>query len=140
MYINAVKVAIATGVASRVAGLECRGFMPDLVVPPCFCVGAVRIPDPRMTFKGRQRALIDTYVFVSDRDPGAGQEELDGYLAETGSGSVLAALYSMRAVPGTLPLGGAAHTIAVTSIEGYRKYPFGDAEPYGALIEVEVTG
>jgi len=140
VQISAVRTAIAVGVRARVAGLDCRGYLPDLVVPPCFVVGRVRIPEPRMTMRGRQRVIIDTYVFTSDRDDRQGQADLDGYLAETGDGSVLAALYDMRATPGSPPLGGAAHTLVVTSVDGYRKYPIGDAEPYGALIEVEVTG
>jgi len=139
VQISDVKTAIAVGVASRVTGLECRSYLPDLVVPPCFCVAGVVI-QPRITFRGRQKAVIETYVFVSDSDPMAGQQALDAYLAESGSGSVLAALYDMRAVPGTLPLDGAAHTIVVSAINGYRKYPFGSSDPYGAMIEIEVTG
>jgi hypothetical protein len=140
VQISQVRQLIPAGIAAVIPALQPYGYATERAQPPCVMSGPARLVEPRMTHRGCQRWQLQLYVFTSMAVDDEGQAALDGYLAETGSGSVLAALYGMRARPGVLPLGGACNTLHVTGVDGYRPYVIGETMLYGAVIEIEVTG
>jgi hypothetical protein len=119
--------------------LTCCGYMPLKVSPPMFCVGGVEL-DPHFTARARDAAYITGYVFTAMTDDQEGQELLDTYLSKTGVDSIRAALNAAGGKGSATALSGAADTMTIKKIEGYRTYPVGETMLFGAQIILHVIG
>lgn len=140
MQISQVKAELANAVRDPIVpGLNAVGYEPDSPSEPMFCAAEVEL-NPNFVFTGGYEATIVCRLYVSRSDDLAGQAKLDGYLARSGAGSVVAAILAARGAPGSLALNGAADDLSITSINGYRLYQHGETQLYGAEIRVRVIG
>jgi hypothetical protein len=113
--------------------------MPLRPVPPALCVAGAEL-DPHFTARARDAAYITAYLLTSVADDEAGQRLLDEYLSKGGAKSVRAALLAAGGRGATQALSGAAESMTVERVEGYRLYPIGDAMMFGAQIVLRVIG
>lgn len=134
MDIQAVEQGLANA-ADTIAGLRCFPSLPDAIEPPAFGVAEVEIVYNR-TFGstgGLSEVLFTCGVITSRGNTDAGRKALNGYLAETGAGSVKAALEADRT------LAGVAKTLNVERARGaYRLYEFAGVQYLGAMYDVRV--
>lgn len=119
--------------ADTIAGLQCLPALPGAIEPPTFAPVEFELAYHN-TFSNA-RGLTDlTFtcgVYAPDTDEG--RKLLVGFLTETGTGSIPAALESDKT------LGGAAKTLIVQRVRGaYRLYEVGDTQYLGAMIDVRV--
>jgi hypothetical protein len=134
MDIQAVRDGLAAN-AREIDGLTALGYAPDDGETPLFYVGDVDIESIGFgRAGGRERLSILCRVLVSRADDKTGQELLAAYLKGSGATSLIAAIEADKT------LGGACENLQVVRRSGFRKYPLGSNEYFGAEIAVEVIG
>ncbi len=140
MDISLIRTAIADAVHAQIPSLNCFGYIPDAPPEPCFYVGEVGIDFDSAFGRGLDEARITCHLLVSRADDRAGQAALDSYLRGSGPNSVKAALLTARGAPGQPALGGLAHDLTLTQVQGYGMYAVGDVQFFGAELVVRVIG
>ena len=115
-----------------VSGLRGYPSLPGAINPPVFAPTEFELAY-HQTFGGLVDLTFTCGLFTSKGDTDAGRKALLGFLAPSGSGSVLAALETDKT------LGGVCKTLIVRRVRGaYRLYEIGGTEYLGALVDVEV--
>lgn len=131
--ISGIRAAIATNL-NTITGLRAFGFEKDAVPVPGATVGLTSIEYDK-DFGGGFNAEIKVRVLVSKATDKNAQEKLDGYLAASGALSVKAAIESDRTLGGAA---GSRGTLAVTGIDAYGVYQYGEVDYLGAEFTVTV--
>jgi hypothetical protein len=125
---NGLKANLAT-----IKGLRIYDLVPDVIVPPCAIVGQLDVTFDLNNSRGLDQANVDVFVIVQRFSERTGQDNLDKYLAGSGTNSIKAAIES------DLTLGGAANTLRVTSAES-GTYQSGDQDFLSYRYRVTVWG
>jgi hypothetical protein len=132
--VEAIHEGLATA-AEVISGLRCYASLPGAINPPVFAPTEVEIAY-HQTFSsvgGMSAVSFSCGIFTSIGDTDAGRKLLMGYLAETGSNSLLQAIEADRT------LGGACKTLKVVRARGaYRLYLIGDTYYLGSVLDVAV--
>jgi hypothetical protein len=116
-----------------ITGLSVYAFPPGTVTVPA----AVITPQPgefltyRTSNVSHDLDLVVT-VFVQHGDDQSATEELDAYLADSGSQSIYLAVESGQT------LGGVVDCCAVTGARNHGTFTFGEVQYYGVELAVEV--
>lgn len=133
MDIQAVEQGLANA-AGTISGLRSFPSLPDSIEPPTFGVAEVEIVYNRaFGTPGLSEVLFTCGVLTSRGNTDTGRGALNGYLAETGAGSIKAALEADRT------LAGVAKTLNVERARGaYRLYEFAGVHYLGAMYDVRV--
>lgn len=145
MEISVVKARLATAARAverpfdEAGDLQCFGYVPNDIDPPCFYAGEATI-DPNVTFGDDDIVEIICRLLTSTADDEAGQLLLDKYLARKGDSSVRAALLAARGAPGQAALDGACDDFNIQRVAGYRLYRVGERTFYGAEITIRAIG
>lgn len=135
--VRALREAVGTAPDGVVEGLNCFGYVPDMISPPSFFPFDVEIDRTAgggRTFGATRGYHVNAMVATSSSDDRAGQELLDRYLSEGNDESIIDAI---EADP---TLGGIAKSLNVERVDGYRIYTIGKSEFYGARLRVFVIG
>lgn len=131
MDIEAIQAGLGAA-ANGVAGLRGYPQLPGAIQPPVFAPVEFEL-SYHQTFGGRGLTELTFTCGVYAPNSDAGRKLLVGYLAETGAGSVPAAIEADKT------LGGACKTLVVLRVRGaYRLYTVGDTDYLGAMIDVRV--
>lgn len=132
MDVEAIQQGLANA-ADTITGLRCFSALPGTINPPTFAVTEFEL-EYHGTFsaaRGLSTLMFTCGVFAPDSDEG--RKLLLPFLAETGAGSVPAALESDKT------LGGVCKTLVVQRVRGaYRLYEVGGTQYLGAMIDVKV--
>lgn len=132
MDVEQIQQGLATA-AATITGLRTFPQLPGAIEPPTFAPVEVEMAY-HQTFspsRGLTGLTVTCGVYAPDTDQG--RKLLVGYLAETGSGSIPAALEADKT------LGGKAKQLIVRRVRGaYRLYEIGGVDYLGALLDVEV--
>ena len=134
MDIQAVRDGLANN-ADAITDLTALGYAPNDAQPPLFYVGDVDIESigfGRAT--GREKLTITCRVLTSSADDKTGQQLLAAYLKGSGPTSIIAAIEADKT------LGGKCENLQVVRRSGFRKYPLGSNDYFGAELTVEVLG
>jgi hypothetical protein len=130
--VEAIQQGLANA-ADTITGLRCFPALPGTINPPTFAPVEFELAY-HGTFSATRGLTEITFtcgVYASDSDQG--RKQLLPFLAETGAGSVPAALEADKT------LGGAAKTLVVQRVRGaYRLYEVGGTDYLGAMIDVKV--
>lgn len=145
MQPSAIRDAIADAAGAVVlpdgiAKLTCTGHVPDAIVAPHFYVGEYTVTFDRAMRRSLDELEFTCLVLVGRADDKAAQRVLDALLAGAGSASLKQAIEAARGAPGEYALGGLAHDLHVTRIQGYRWYEHAGATYIGAEIVIKVIG
>lgn len=145
MQMSAVRAAVADAaravvLPSGTAKLTCTGYVPDAVTAPHFFVGEYSVTFDRAMRRALDEAELTCRVLVGRADDKAAQEQLDAMLSGAGPASLKAAIEAARGAPGEYALGGLAHDLQVTRIQGYRWYEHQGTQYVGAELIVKVIG
>lgn len=142
MRLGEVKQRLSVLLGAAFPTLTVTPFRSDNPMVPSINLGEAVCNQRRATSAGKQLWTITLYLFVSHADDEQGQQHLDGYLAEDGSGSLLAALEAYRR--GVFDAENARLcdwlVVSQQGVSGYRLYDTGTTQVYGATIDVEVMG
>lgn len=145
MQISAIRDAIADAARAVVLpdGIEkltCSGFVPDSVVAPHFFVAEYEQDYDKAMARGLDELMFTTRVLVARADDKAAQRVLDDMLSGSGPSSLKAAIEVARGGPGEYALGGLAHDLHVTRVQGYRWYEHAGSTYVGAELMIKVIG
>ena len=142
MRLGAVKQRLAVLLGEALPAVTVTPYRSDNPAVPSINLGEAVCTQRRATMGGKQMWTITSYVFTSRADDLQGQQDLDAYLAEDGSGSLLAALEAFRR--GVFDAEGVRLcdwlVVAQAGVGGYRTYATGEADLYGATVDLEVMG
>lgn len=135
MDVEAISQGLATA-AEKISGLRAFASLPGAINPPTFGVTEFTqqyhqtfSPAGGMTHLEFACGIFSSYA--SDQE--SGRKTLLGFLAESGSSSILQALEADKT------LGGVCKTLKVVRVRGaYRLYTVGDNDYLGAIVDVEV--
>jgi hypothetical protein len=132
--VEAIHEGLATA-ARTISGLRCYASLPGAINPPVFAPTEVELAY-HQTFSpvgGMTSVTFSCGIFTSTGDTDAGRKLLMGYLAETGSNSLLQAIETDKT------LGGTCKTLKVVRARGaYRLYLIGDTYYLGSVLDVAV--
>jgi hypothetical protein len=133
----ATLTSIRSGLKTRletISGLDVYDYVPDWFEPPMALIMPPEIIDYDVTMsRGADRYEIPVVLYVTKIDAETSQDDLDSYLASSGSTSVKAA------VEGDGTLGGAAMDTRVISAGDYGGYEISQGTTYlGVTFTVEV--
>ena len=131
--------AVKAGVVLPDVDLQTFGYVPDQVDPPCFYTAEVEI-DPNIVFGPKDQFILRCRVLTSTQDDKAGQQMLDRLLRRKGPTSIRKVFHEQRGGPGVLALGGAADTLNLQKIDGYRLYKIGVDNYFGAEFRILIIG
>ncbi|MER5882716.1 hypothetical protein ABT160_02690 [Streptomyces sp. NPDC001941] len=120
--------------------LTSTGYVPDEVNEPCFFAGEYSVDFDKAMGRALDEAEITCRVLVSRADDKAAQRLLDRMLSGSGPGSLKQAIEAARGAPGEYALGGLAHDLRVTRIQGYRWYEHAGVDYVGAELTIKVIG
>ncbi|TLQ45754.1 hypothetical protein [Streptomyces marianii] len=146
MQISQVREAIATAAsdvvlpAAHKSALTCTGYTPDAVTEPHFFVGEYEQEFDKAYNRGLDVLEFTCRVLVGRADDKTAQELLDGMLSGSGPASLKQAIEAARGAPGELALGGLAHDLHVTRVQGYRWYEHQGTQYVGAELVIKVIG
>ena len=145
MEISPIRDAIADAARAVVlpdgiATLTCSGFVPDSVSAPHFFVAEYEQDYDKAMGRGLDELMFTTRVLVARADDRAAQRILDGMLSGSGPASLKAAIEMARGGPGEYALGGLAHDLHVTRVQGYRWYEHAGSTYVGAELMIKVIG
>lgn len=145
MQISAVREALADAARAVVvpagsAKLTCTGYVPDAVTAPHFFVAEYEQDFDKVMGRGLDELMFTSRVLVSTTDDKAAQRILDGMLSGSGSASLKQAIEAARGTPGDYALGGLAHDLHVTRVQGYRWYDHAGTTYVGAELMIKVIG
>lgn len=140
-----VRAAIADAARTAVmpagtAKLTCTGYVPDSVTAPHFFVGEYSVEFDKAMRRSLDEVELTCRVLVGRADDRAAQAVLDALLSGSGPSSLKAALEAARGAPGEYALGGLAHDLHVTRMQGYRWYEHQGTQYVGAELIVKVIG
>lgn len=141
MQISAIRAALAEAASTVVlptGALTCTGFIPDAVNTPAAFVADYTIDYDKTMQRGLDALSATLRVLVSRADDLSGQALLDLMLSGAGPASLKAALESARGGPGVPTLGGLAHDLRVTRVQGLRLYEHNGIQYLGAELSVDV--
>lgn len=142
MKLGTLKQRLAVLLATDFPAVTVTPYRSDNPAVPSINLGEAVCTQRRATFGGKQLWTVTTYVFTSKADDLQGQQDLDVFLAESGSGSLLAALEAYRR--GVFDAAGDRLcdwlVVAQAGVGGYRTYSTGVADLYGATVDLEVMG
>jgi|TARA_R100001460_G_scaffold32709_3_gene64123 hypothetical protein len=131
--------AIRSGLKTRletISGLMVYDYVPDFIDPPTVLIA----PFNTLNFDSTMQRGSDTYeipiiLYVSKVDAETGQDNLDSFLAASGSNSVKAAIEA------DTTLGGAAMSVRVINATDYGEYEVTQGTSFlGVTFNVEVIG
>ena len=128
---------IRTGIATRLAtitGLNASATVPDTVNTPAAVVYGPEIDFDSTMARGSDDYRFWVILLVSRVNEQAGQEQLDSYLAPSGSTSVKAAVEGAGG-----NLGGVVDFVRVKGVREYGDQEANGVPYFGAAIEIEVT-
>lgn len=145
MQISAVREALADAARAVVlpsgsASLTCSGFVPDAVIAPHFFVAEYEQDFDKVMGRGLDELMFTSRVLVGRADDKSAQRILDGMLSGSGPASLKQAIEAARGAPGEYALGGLAHDLHVTRVQGYRWYEHNGATFVGAELMIKVIG
>ncbi|MFB7866996.1 hypothetical protein [Streptomyces sp. NPDC056069] len=145
MQISQIRAAVADAartvtMPAGTAKLTCTGYVPDAVTAPHFFVGEYAVEFDKAMRRALDEVELTCRVLVGRSDDKAAQAVLDGLLSGSGPSSLKAALEAARGAPGEAALGGLAHDLHVTRIQGYRWYEHQSIQYVGAELIVKVIG
>jgi hypothetical protein len=123
-----------------IAKLTCTGYVPDAITAPHFFPAEYTVDFDRAMRRSLDELEFTCRVLVSRADDRAAQRVLDGLLAGAGPASLKAAIEAARGAPGEYALGGLAHDLHVTRIQGYRWYEHAGNQYVGAELVIKVIG
>ncbi|MEV0963262.1 hypothetical protein AB0J25_11850 [Streptomyces sp. NPDC049910] len=129
-------VVLPTGIGK----LTCSGYVPDAVTAPHFFCGEYGIDFDKGMRRSLDEVELTCRVLVGRGDDAAAQRILDALLAGGGPSSLKAAIEAARGAPGEYALGGLAHDLHVTRVQGYRWYEHAGANYVGAELIVRIIG
>jgi len=131
MDVQAIEQGLANA-AAAITGLRCFPTLPDSINPPTFAPVDLGI-EYHQAFRGLTNQLFTCGAYVSAGYTDAGRVLLAGYMAESGSSSIPAALEANKT------LGGVCGDIIVERVRGaYRLYTVGGSDYMGAMFDVRV--
>lgn len=145
MQISPIRDAIAAAARAVVlpeglAKLTCSGYVPDSIVAPHFFVAEYEQDFDKAMGRGLDELMFTTRVLVSRTDDQFAQRVLDGMLSGSGPASLKEVIEIARGGPGEYALGGLAHDMQVTRVQGYRWYEHAGATYVGAELTIKVIG
>lgn len=145
MQISQVRAALAEAAAKVVmpAGLPaltCSGYVPDAVTAPHFFVGEYTVDFDKAYGRALDELEVTCRVLVGRADDRSAQKLLDALLSGSGPASLKQAIEAARGAPGEFALGGAAHDLHVTRVQGYRWYEHAGTTYVGAELIIQVIG
>lgn len=145
MQMSEVRDAIAAAASTVVmpagiGSLVCTGYVPDSITTPAFFCGEYSVTFDRAMRRALDEVELTCRVLVSRSDDKASQRVLDGLLSGSGAASLKAAIEAARGAPGDYALGGLAHDLHVTRIQGYRWYEHDGIQYVGAELVIKVIG
>lgn len=117
-----------------ISGLTASDIVPDYIVPPI----ALIAPLNQLTYDTTMGRGADTYsipvvVYINRMDAQTSQDEVDAYLAGSGSQSIKAAIESDPT------LNGAAMSVKVVNATDYGEYEVNQGTSYlGVTFNIEV--
>lgn len=126
---------LRTGLATRLAtisGLRTSATIPDQINPPMAVVSIDTIVYDEAFSRGLDEYQFTVTLFVGRVAERSAQNNLDAYLAPTGSGSV------KTAIEGDRTLGGKAQTLRVTDMLGVSPTTVGEVSYLTAQFAVTV--
>ena len=132
MLPSSVRDGLKTNLGA-ISGLRVYDIVPDVIVPICAIVGQLDFTFDINNARGLDQANLDIFVIVQRFSERSGQDNLDKYLAGSGSYSIKAAIESDRS------LGGVCSTLRVTSAES-GTYRSGDTDFLSYRYRLTVWG
>ncbi|MGW2261448.1 hypothetical protein ACWCXE_27140 [Streptomyces sp. NPDC001780] len=145
MDMSAVREAVA-GAARAVVlpdgigKLTASGYVPDAVTVPHFFTADYTVDFDRAMGRALDEVELTCQVLVGIADDRAAQRVLDALLSGSGPASLKAAIEAARGAPGEYALGGLAHDLHVTRVQGYRWYEHQGTQYVGAQLAVKIIG
>ncbi|MBK3625920.1 hypothetical protein JHN59_13915 [Streptomyces sp. MBT49] len=146
MQISDIREAIADAARAGVvlpdglAQLTASGYVPDAVIAPHFFVAEYEQDFDKAMRRALDEIVFTTRVLVGRADDKAAQQLLDKMLSGSGPASLKTAIEAARGGPGEYALGGLAHDLHVTRVQGYRWYEHAGTTYVGAEIMIKVIG
>ncbi|MFD9569991.1 hypothetical protein ACFWBI_09115 [Streptomyces sp. NPDC059982] len=145
MHLGPIREAIADAARAVVlpagAGqLTCFGYTPDSVPAPCFFAAEYSLEFDKAMGRALDEAELTCRVLVGRADDASAQRTLDALLAGSGPASLKAAIEAARGAPGDYALGGLAHELHVTRVQGYRWYEHQGTQYVGAELIIRIFG
>ncbi|WP_075662209.1 hypothetical protein [Streptomyces acidiscabies] len=145
MQISAVREALAEAARAvvlpdGVPKLTCSGYVPDAANAPHFFVAEWEQDFDKAMGRGLDEVVFTTRVLVARGDDQSSQRLLDSMLSGSGPASLKAAIEAARGGPGEYALGGLAHDLHVTRVQGYRWYEHAGSTYVGAELMIKVIG
>lgn len=133
----AALTSIRDGLKTRletISGLTASEYVPDYIVPPIALVAPLNSLNYDSTMaRGADTYEIPVILYISRIDAQTSQDEVDSYLASSGSNSVKAA------IEGDTTLGGAAMSVRVISASDYGEYEVTQGTSFlGVTFNIEV--
>lgn len=145
MEASAIRDAIADAARAVVLPdgipkLTCTGYVPDSITGPHFFCGEYTVDYDKAMNRSLDVVELTCRVLVSRADDRAAQRILDSMLAGSGPASLKAAIEAARGAPGDYALGGLAHDLHVTRMQGYRWYEHQGVDYVGAELIIRIFG
>jgi hypothetical protein len=145
VQISAIRDAIADAarevtLPAGLPSLTCSGYVPDAITEPHFFVAEYTQAFDKAMGRALDELEFTCRVLVGRQDDRASQRVLDGLLSGSGASSLKAAIEAARGAPGEYALGGLAHDLHVTRVQGYRYYEHDGSQYVGAELIIKVIG
>lgn len=120
--------------------LTATGYVPDAVVAPHFFCGEYSVDFDKAMNRSLDEVELTCRVLVGRADDKSAQVTLDNLLSGAGPASLKAAIEAARGAPGDYALGGLAHDLHVTRMQGYRWYEHQGTQYVGAELIIKIIG
>lgn len=145
MQMSAIREAVAAAARAvvlpgGVGQLTCHGYTPDSVAAPCFFAAEYSLEFDKAMGRALDEAELTCRVLVGRADDQSAQRTLDALLSGSGPASLKQAIEAARGAPGDYALGGLAHDLHVTRVQGYRWYEHQGTQYVGAELLVRIIG
>ncbi|MFD7860975.1 hypothetical protein [Streptomyces sp. NPDC059783] len=145
MEMSAVRNAIADAaravtLPAGTAALTSTGYVPDAVTAPHFFCAEYSVDYDRAMNRALDEVELTCRVLVGRADDKSAQAILDNLLAGSGPTSLKTAIEAARGAPGDYALGGLAHDLHVTRVQGYRWYEHQSTQYVGAELIIKIIG
>lgn len=142
---SAVRAAVADAARAVVlpegiAKLTSTGFVPDAVTVPAFFTADYTVDFDRAMNRALDKIELTCQVLVGIADDRAAQRTLDALLSGSGPASLKQAIEAARGAPGEYALGGLAHDLHVTRMQGYRWYEHQGTQYLGGQFVIDIIG
>ncbi|MET9583656.1 hypothetical protein ABZY10_11150 [Streptomyces sp. NPDC006539] len=120
--------------------LTATGYVPDAVVAPHFFCGEYSVDFDKAMNRSLDEVELTCRVLVGRADDKSAQVTLDNLLSGAGPASLKSAIEAARGAPGDYALGGLAHDLHVTRMQGYRWYEHQGTQYVGAELIIKIIG